>query len=279
MRNPGHAGPAPSRRPAGQRVAERAPPAGAQGRGVHGRAHQRRVMAGQVEQGVGDGHGQPRRAGPGADDRVAGPDAALADHPHVEARPVVADQQRRQVRPAQPQADPVAGDARLGDLELGLADPVPVADAHLVVGQAVDGQVLAEAAVAEVVPPEMLLPVPVGVDLVDQHGPLLATVPGEVALAVAVDVEPADHGRAVDRVLPHPGMDGPALPGDVLGQAHVDRQQRRRHRGRSGAFSPVSGGPVMATSLHPARRPSHPVIRGRRRTGRPVPPGPAPGCC
>ncbi len=29
--------------------------------------------------------------------------------------------------------------------------------------------------------------------LVDQHGPLLAAVPGQVALPVAVDVEPADH--------------------------------------------------------------------------------------
>ena len=62
--------------------------------------------------------------------------SALGDDPHVEAGTVVADQQRGQLGLTQPQAHPVAGDPRLGDLELGLADPVPVADADLVVGQA-----------------------------------------------------------------------------------------------------------------------------------------------
>jgi hypothetical protein len=64
----------------------------------------------------------------------------------------------------------------LSDLELGLAGAVPVADADLVVREAVDGQVLPELAVAEVIPPEVLLPVPVGLDLVDQYGALLAAV-------------------------------------------------------------------------------------------------------
>ena len=36
---------------------------------------------------------------------------------------------------------------------------------------------------------ELRAPVPVGVELVDQHRPLLAAVPGEVALPVAVEVE------------------------------------------------------------------------------------------
>ena len=36
----------------------------------------------------------------------------------------------------------------------------------------------------------------VGLDLVDEHGALLAAVPVEVALPVAVDVEPADHAAA-----------------------------------------------------------------------------------
>ena len=70
------------------------------------------------------------------------------EHPQVKSGPVVADQQRGQLRLAEPQANPVAGHPGLGDLELGLPDPVPVADAHLVVGQAVDSEVLAELAVA-----------------------------------------------------------------------------------------------------------------------------------
>ena len=177
----------------GEQFAEGSLPAGAQGGDLQGAAQRARVVAGQVEQRVGVGHAQRAGTGPGLDDLVAGLDVPLADHAHVEAGPVVADQQRGQVGLAEAQPDPVAGDPGLGDLELRLADPVPVPDAHLVVGQAVDGEVLPELAVHEVVAPEVLLPVLVGLDLVDQYGPLLAAVSVQVALAVPVDVEPADH--------------------------------------------------------------------------------------
>ena len=122
--------------------------------------------------------------------------------------------------------DAVAGDARLGDLEDGGADPVAVADADLVVAQPVDGEVLAELPVDEVVSTELAFPVAVGVELVDEHGALLAAVPGEVALAVAVDVEPAHAARAGDRVLEDAGEDGLPLPGHVLRHADVDGDER-----------------------------------------------------
>jgi hypothetical protein len=88
----------------------------------------------------------------------AGLDVSFGDHPHVEAGPVVGDQQRGHI---------------------------PVADAHLVVGQAADHEVLPERAVAEVVAAEVPPPVPTGTELVDQHGPLLAAVPPGVTLAIA----------------------------------------------------------------------------------------------
>ena len=109
---------------------------------------------------------------------------------------MVGDEQRRDARVVHADPDAVAGDARLGDLEDGGADPVAVADADLVVAQPVDGEVLAELPVDEVVAAELALPVAVGVELVDEDGALLAAVPGEVALAVAVDVEPAHAARA-----------------------------------------------------------------------------------
>ena len=105
------------------------------------------------------------------------------------------------------------------------ADPVAVADADLVVAQPLDGEVLAELPVDEVVSTELALPVAVGVELVDEDGALLAAVPAEVALAVAVDVEPADPARAGDRILEDAGEDGLPLPGHVLRHADVDRQQ------------------------------------------------------
>ena len=113
-------------------------------------------------------------------------------HAEVEAGPAVGHEQRRHPRIVQADADAVAGDARLGDLEHGRADPVAVADADLVVAQPFDGEVLAELPVDEVVAAELALPVAVRVDLVDEHGALLAAVAGQIALAVAVDVELAD---------------------------------------------------------------------------------------
>src|SRR5205814_3602707 len=123
------------------------------------------------------------------DDLVPGGDLALIQYPQVEPGPVVGHEQRRDPWVGQPDADPVAGDPRLADLELGGADAVPVADADLVVGQALDGEVLAELAVPEVVPVQVPLPVPVRVELVHQDGALFAAVAGEVALAVAVQIE------------------------------------------------------------------------------------------
>src|SRR5262249_51653905 len=147
--------------------------------------------------------------------------------PHVETWTVMADQQRWQFGLAQPQAHPVAGHPRLGDLELGLADAVPVADAHLVIRETIDGEGLPERAVTDVMAAEISLPVLVCPDLVAQPGPLPTAVPGQVALAVTVDIEPAYHRRAVHWVLPYPRVDGLALPGHVLRQAHVDRHQHR----------------------------------------------------
>ena len=93
-------------------------------------------MPGQVEQGVDLGHRHGLRPGGHLHDLVPGLHSALAQHPEVEPGPVVGDQQRRDARVVHPDADPVAGDPRLGHLEHRLADPVPVADAHLVIGQA-----------------------------------------------------------------------------------------------------------------------------------------------
>src|SRR6476659_4350418 len=97
------------------------------------------------------------------------------------------------------------------DLARSGADPIAVADADLVVAQSVNREVLAELSVDEVVASELAFPVPVGVDLIDEHGPLLAAVPGEIALTIAVDVQLAHPARARDRVLEDAGEDRPSL--------------------------------------------------------------------
>ena len=118
------------------------------------------------------------RSGPlgDLDDLVAGLDDALLQDTEVEPRPVVRDEQRRHRGLVHPDPDAEARHAGLGDLESRLADAVAVADADLVVGEALDREVLAELAVGEVVASELPLPVAVGIDLVDEHRAMLAAV-------------------------------------------------------------------------------------------------------
>ncbi len=133
--------------------------------------------------------------------------------------------QRGQLGIIHPDTHPEAGDPRLGDLEHRAADPVPVADAHLVVGQPLHGEVLPELPVLEVIPAQLVLPVPVGLELADEHRPLLAAVPGQITLPVTIDIQPPHHPRPGDRLLPHRRAHRPALPGHVPRHPHIDRQQ------------------------------------------------------
>ena len=229
-----------------EQVAERALPAGAQGRDPQRPFQVPARLVRQVQQAV-DLRDRHRLGAPlGPLDRVARLDLALLDDPEVEAGAMVRDQQRRHLRLVHPEAEPVAGDPRLADLEQRRADAVAVPDADLVVGQAFDREVLAELAVREVVAFEELRPVAVGFDLVDVHGAVDAAVPLQVALPVAVDVEAADHLRPVNRAFPDAGVDGPAFPLDVLRQADVDRQQPTHGGGRCHGLFGAPRPPVPA---------------------------------
>ena len=190
--------------------AERRLPAGAERRDPQRSEQLLARVSGQVEQRVDLGDGHLLRTRRELDDLVARLHLALFEHAEVEARAAVRDEQRGDARVVHAEPDAVAGDARLGDLEDGGADPVPVADAHLVVAQPLDREVLAELSVDEVASSELTFPVPVRVDLVDEHRALLAAVPAEVALAVAVEVEPAHAAGAGHGILEDAREHGPA---------------------------------------------------------------------
>src|SRR4051812_24999143 len=85
---------------------------------------------------------------------------------------------------------PKTRDPRLGHLELGLPDAVPIADAYLVIAETGDREVLAEHAGHQVVAPEVALPMVVGLCLVDHDRALFAAVTVEVTLSITVDVQP-----------------------------------------------------------------------------------------
>src|SRR5215475_4266555 len=164
----------------------------------------------------------PVGAGGDPHDLIAGHYFAFLQHTEIEARSTARDEQRGHLRLIHTDAHPVTGDARLSHLEQSAADPVPVADAHLFVRQAIDGEVLPELPVGEVVSTQFVLPIAIGVDLINEDGPVLAAVTGQIPLSIAVDVESAYHARVFNRRLPDGGVDGPALPHDVARQAHID---------------------------------------------------------
>ena len=190
-------------------------------------------MPGQVEQAVDLGHGHGLRPGGHLNDLVPGLYGALVEHPEVEPGPVMGNQQSGHACLVHPDPHPVARHPRLGHLEQRLTDLVAIADAHLVISQAGDREILPELAVAEVVAAQLLLPVPVRLDLVHEHRTVLAAMPGQIALPVTVDIQPPYLTRAVNRLFPDGRADGLPVPRHVLRQPHVDRQQAAGLLGRA----------------------------------------------
>ncbi len=190
-------------------------------------------VAGEVEQRVDVGHRHLLGSRGESHDVVARLHLALFEHPEVETRTVVRDEQRGDPRIIHADPDAITRHARLRHLEDRAADLVTVADAHLVVAESLHGEILAELSVDEVVSSELALPVPVRVDLVDEDRTLLAAVPGQIALTVAVNIERADPAGTGHRVLEDPRKDSPPLPCHVLRQADVDGQQCPDRLGRA----------------------------------------------
>jgi hypothetical protein len=196
-------------------------PAGTEGRDPERSEQLLSRMPREVEQRIhlGDNHALGTRRQ--LYDLVPGLHVALLEYAEVEARAVVGDEQGGDARIIHANPDPVAGHARLRDLKYGRPNPVAVADADLIVGEPLDREVLAELPVDEVASPELAFPVPVGLDLVDEHGALLATVAREIALTVPLDVQLTHVARTADRILEDAREHSPPLPGHIPRHADV----------------------------------------------------------
>src|SRR5947207_13049556 len=180
-------------------------------------------MVGRIEERVDlcDSHSLFRL--PHLHDFVAGAYRAFLQNAEVEPWSSAGCQQCRHPWLVHPNAHAIAGNARLGDLEQRVADLITVADAHGIVGQPFDREVLAELSVDEVGPLELLLPVAIRFDLVDEDGALLTPVPGQVALTVSVQFQPADPTAATHWILPDRGVHGATLPLDVARKSDIHR--------------------------------------------------------
>src|SRR5947209_4361206 len=124
------------------------------------------------------------------------------ENPEVKARPMMGDKQSSHLGLIRPDAHPITGHPRLGHFEECRANPIAIANAHFVIRQAFDREVLTELGMAEIASAEMTLPIPVGVQLVHHHGAMLAAMTGKVSLSVTVDIQ-APYGKpSSNRHLP-----------------------------------------------------------------------------
>src|SRR5262249_8357196 len=139
-------------------------------------------MIGRIEQRVdlGDGHSLLRLSQ--FHDFVAGAHFAFLQDAEVESRPSAGRQQCRHPGLVHPNANAIARYARCSDLEQCTAYSITVADTNVIVRQSLDREVLAELSVDEIGPLQLLLPVPIRLDLVDEDRALLTPVAGQVAL-------------------------------------------------------------------------------------------------
>src|SRR5262245_34710133 len=143
----------------------------------------------------------------------------------MESWPSAGREQSRHARLVHPHAEAIARDARLRYLVQGAADPISIADAHFIIGQSVNGEVLAELPVHEVGAFQLLLPIAVRFDLVDVNCALFPAVPGQVALTIAVDIQSANATAASHRILPDRSVHCAALPLDIPRKSDVYREQ------------------------------------------------------
>src|SRR5262249_14334388 len=143
-------------------------------------------MTAQIEESIGLGDAHALRTVADLHDLIPGRDFAGFQHTEVEPGPVMLHQQGGHARLVHSDSNPVAGHARLRHFAQRAANPITVADADLVVRQSLHREVLAELSKHEVLAPKLPFPIAVGTDLIDEDGPVLAAVTGQVALTISV---------------------------------------------------------------------------------------------
>lgn len=124
-------------------------------------------------------------------------------------------------------ANSVAGDARLGHLEEGVSDPISIADANLVVREALHREVFAELAKRKILTSKLFFPISIATDLIHEDGSMFTAVALQISLAITVDIQSPNHAGALNRDFPYRCVDGFAFPGNIAREADINRQQTR----------------------------------------------------
>jgi hypothetical protein len=133
--------------------------------------------------------------------------------------------QSRHLRIVHSNSEAIAGNTRLSYFEHGSANPVSVLNANLIIGQTLDGEIFTKLSVCEVISAEFPFPILIGFDLINHHSTVFAAMAFEIALGIAVEIEPSSEDTAGDRAFPDGGAHDFALPCNLRGQANVNGEK------------------------------------------------------
>src|ERR1700733_10445069 len=208
---------------------ERVSPPRTERRDASGNRNAAGIVVGKIQQRVNFSDRDPLRPIGNLEDFVPGANLPFLDHAEIEPWPSVRNHQGWHLRIVHSNPEPIACDARRCHFKDRAADFVSVSNAHLVVRQTVDSEILSKLSVLEIVPAEFVLPIPIGFELIDHHGALFAAVSLEVRLAIAVKTQPPGEDAMGYGALPDRCTDLLALPLNLLRQTDVDGQELR-HR-------------------------------------------------
>jgi len=178
-------------------------------------------MTGQIQQPVDLSNAHTLRASADFDYFITGLDLTFLQHAKIEAWPAVSNQQSRHLRFVHPYADAITGDSRLRDLEERATDAVLVTDTDLRIGQTLDREVLSELPKDEICAVEFILPVAIGIHLVNEYCAVRTAMAHQIPLRVTLDVQSPHPALARNRVLPNGCVDSLSAPSNLTWQTYI----------------------------------------------------------
>jgi len=178
-------------------------------------------MSWQVQETVNAGHRHPFRAVGNFHDIVACTHFSFLQDTKVESWPVMGYEQGWHARFIQANTHAVAGYARLCHFKYRVTNAVSIANADLVIKKSPNREVFSELTEDKVTTSEKTLPVVIGVHLINKNGALLATMTGQIALPVAIDIELAHHLPSLDWRFPDGGADSLTVPRHIARKTDI----------------------------------------------------------
>jgi hypothetical protein len=153
---------------------------------------------------------------------IAFADLAFLEYAEIEAGPVMGNEKSGHGRLIHSNAQAIARYAGLCYFEQSAADSIAVANAHPIVRQVLYREVFAKLAGRKIMATQLRFPIAVRFRLVHHHRSMLAPVPSEIPLRIAIHIQPAYHAPTRDWLLPDTGMYDLAAPDNVARHTHVE---------------------------------------------------------